>query len=298
MRKSILGLGVLAVSVLTLASCGEEGYSVRREDAKEISKEDVQKSLISYDEKEALKIFSDNNVVSVKDTYYYYDYKGNHSYTYEFALDIETGSVSLKYDTTFENHKTSYSIFGFLDNDKYLYCMDLHVENYPIYTTELKEVPGIGYVESPSVDRTISGDAKVRGEITIVDNQPSISSMCVLGHVGTIPFSKDYLSLDNTKTYATEDESYYWTELNMDDPVKRHEIGVSENKLLRYQLIDSASFKLETKAFYFDKNQLDSKKDISNYVDCGFTLDSVSLYSEPRFRSGLNIESLIEEYIA
>ena len=294
MRKSILGLGVLAVSVLTLASCGEKGYSVRREDAKEISKEDVQKLYNSIDQEEALKILSDNNVVSVKDTYYYYDYKGNYSYTYEFALDIETGSVSLKYDTAFENRKTSYSIFGFLDNDKYLYCMDLHVENYPIYTTEEKEVPGVGYVESASVDRTISGDAKVRGEI---DNTHSFSSMCT-SHVGNIPFSKAFLSLDNTKTYATEDESYYWTELNIDDPVKRHEIGVSENKLLRYQLIDTASIKFETKSFYFNKNQLDSKKDISNYVYCGFTLDSYLLYSEPRSRSGLNIESLVEEYIA
>ena len=74
MKKRILTIGAIALNAILLASCnGAKDYSVKREDVKELSKEEVNETLASRPDgfEELYKVYSDNNIVSLKDTLTY-----------------------------------------------------------------------------------------------------------------------------------------------------------------------------------------------------------------------------------
>ncbi len=104
MKKSILTIGAIALNAVLLASCnGAKDYSVKREDVKELSKEEVNETLASRPEgvEELYKVYSDNNIVSLKETITY-DGKGGKTES-SLIYDFETASVSIAFSCSRED---------------------------------------------------------------------------------------------------------------------------------------------------------------------------------------------------
>ena len=124
MKKSILTIGAIAVSGILLASCnGAKDYSVKREDVNELSSEEANALIASRSNKydELYETYTNNGYVSLKDTINYEteDYKYESSVIY----DIATCSFYIDYSKTDtkDNYKCSYTLFAYLNNDKYTY---------------------------------------------------------------------------------------------------------------------------------------------------------------------------------
>lgn len=296
MKKSILTIGAIALNAVLLASCNSaKDYSVKREDVKELSKEEVNETLASRPEgfEELYKVYSDNNIVSLKDTLTYEaeGMKVESSLIYDF----ETASVYITFSSSREDYKYNYSFNAYLEDNKYLYGLDLHVENYPIMGYKKEDVAGIGTMTVPYVDHTKSGDAKIKGE---ANYDSLLWDNYVCGLVTNISLAKDvaFQVGVGVKVYATEDKLYYWSEASLDNPANYHEIGVCENNLVRYNLVETNSYKKEMKLEYFEKNQLDGmNKDFSAYEE-SFSINNISVVQ--LFTMGLlNLDSLVEAYM-
>lgn len=294
MKKSILTIGAIALNAVLLASCnGAKDYSVKREDVKELSKEEVNETVASRPEgfEELYKVYSDNNIVSLKETITY-EGKGGKTES-SLIYDFETASVSIAFSCSREDYKYNYSFNAYLEDNKYLYGLDLHVENYPIMGYKKEDVDGIGIMTVPYVDHTKSGDVKIKGEAYY---ESSMWDNYVCDLVTNISLAKEQIFSAEVKVYATEDKLYYWSEASSDNSVNYHEIGVCENNLSRYNSVETTSYKQERKLEYFEKNQLDGmNKDFSAYEE---SLSNNSINVIQLFRYGmLTLDSLVEAYI-